>query len=253
NFPIPQGGLGIRTKDQPLDKERRLRLHKLPAALAFARANRIDRVALASPRPRLGIVCHGQAYKDVLEALSAMGLSLRQAADLGLSIYKVGMPWPLEPTGVRAFAAGLETLMVIEHKRPLVEQQVRAALYDLPDHAKPKIVGKVDERGHPLLAQIGSLSVAEIALAISDRLPPGPHMDGVNDYLSRVSAAGVAAVTLAAEQQRKPFFCSGCPHNTSTRLPDGSRALAGIGCHYMASFADPATDLTSHMGGEGLT
>src|SRR5690606_35722661 len=185
--------------------------------------------------------------------LSAMGLSLRQAADLGLSIYKVGMPWPLEPTGVRAFAAGLETLMVIEHKRPLVEQQVRAALYDLPDHAKPKIVGKVDERGHPLLAQIGSLSVAEIALAISDRLPPGPHMDGVNDYLSRVSAAGVAAVTLAAEQQRKPFFCSGCPHNTSTRLPDGSRALAGIGCHYMASFADPATDLTSHMGGEGLT
>ncbi|MET0294829.1 MAG: indolepyruvate ferredoxin oxidoreductase family protein, partial [Phenylobacterium sp.] len=251
-FAVPRGGLGIRTKDQPLDKERRLRLHKLPAALAFARANRLDRVALAAPRPRLGIVCHGQAYKDVLEALAAMRLTPAQAGALGVAVYKVGMPWPLEPTGIRAFAAGLETLLVIEHKRPIVEQQVRAALYDLPAQARPKIIGKTDERGHPLLAQVGALSAAEIALALSDRLPPGPHMDAVNDYLARVSAAGMAAVTLAADQQRKPYFCSGCPHNSSTRLPEGSRALAGIGCHYMASFADPQTDLTSQMGGEGL-
>jgi indolepyruvate ferredoxin oxidoreductase len=111
----------------------------------------------------------------------------------------------------------------------------------------------VDEQGHPLLSQLGSLSVAEVALAIADRLPPGPHMERVHAYLDRVSAAGMAAVTLGADQVRKPFFCSGCPHNTSTRLPEGSRALAGIGCHYMASFADPQTDLTSHMGGEGLT
>src|SRR5690606_36510249 len=105
----------------------------------------------------------------------------------------------------------------------------------------------------PLLAQIGALSVAEIALAIADRLPAGAHMERASAYLDRVSAASVAAVSLAADQQRKPFFCSGCPHNTSTRLPEGSRALAGIGCHYMASFSDPNTDLTSHMGGEGLT
>jgi indolepyruvate ferredoxin oxidoreductase len=253
NFPMPSGGLGIRLKDQPLDKERRLRTHKLPAALAFARANRIDRVVLGSNRPRLGIVCQGQAYKDVIEAFSAMGVGLAEAADLGVSIYKVGMPWPLEPTGLRAFAAGLETLMVIEHKRPLIETQARAALYELPAHARPRIIGKVDEQGHPLLSELGSLSVAEVALAIADRLPPGPHMERVNDYLARVSAASMAAVTLAADQQRKPFFCSGCPHNTSTRLPEGSRALAGIGCHYMASFNDPSTDLTSHMGGEGLS
>ena len=253
NVRMPAGGLGIRLKDQPLDKERRLRTQKIPAALAFARANRIDRVMLSSARPRLGIVCHGQAYKDVIEALSAMGVDAHEAADLGVSIYKVGMPWPLEPSGLRAFAAGLETMMVIEHKRPLVEGQARAALYDLPAHARPKIIGKVDEHGHPLLSELGSLSVAEIALAIADRLPPGPHMQRVHDYLNRVSAASMAAVTLSSDQQRKPYFCSGCPHNSSTRLPEGSRALAGIGCHYMASFNDPDTDLTTQMGGEGLT
>jgi indolepyruvate ferredoxin oxidoreductase len=253
NFRIPVGGLGIRLKDQPLDKERRLRTQKLPAALAFARANKIDRVMLGSSRPRLGIVCQGQAYKDVIEAFSAMGISGAEAADLGVAIYKVGMPWPLEPQGIRAFAAGLETMMVIEHKRPLIETQARAALYELPAHARPKIIGKVDEQGHPLLSEIGSLSVAEVALAIADRLPPGPHMDRVHDYLARVSAASMAAVTLSADQQRKPFFCAGCPHNTSTRVPEGSRALAGIGCHYMASFNDPSTDLNSHMGGEGLS
>jgi indolepyruvate ferredoxin oxidoreductase len=252
-FSLPPGGLGIRVKDQPMDKERRLRLYRLPAALAFARANVLDRTVLASSRARLGIAAHGQAWADVLEALNAMGLSLAEAADLGVALYKVAMPWPLEPTGLRAFASGLETLLIVEHKRPLLEGQARAALYDLPAHAQPRIIGKVDEQGHPLLSQLGALSVAEIALAIADRLPPGPHMERVHAYLSRVSAAGMAAVTLAADQTRKPFFCSGCPHNTSTRLPEGSRALAGIGCHYMASFSDPNTDLTSHMGGEGLS
>jgi indolepyruvate ferredoxin oxidoreductase len=253
HFQLPPGGLGIRLKDQPMEKEQRLRLYKIPAALAFARANHIDRTVLASSRKRLGIAAHGQAWADVLEALSAMGISLQEAADLGLSLYKVGMPWPLEPTGLRAFASGLDTLMVVEHKRPLLESQARSALYELPAHAQPRIIGKTDEHGHPLLSELGALSVAEVALAIADRLPPGPHMERVYAYLNRVSAASVAAVTLASDQSRKPYFCSGCPHNTSTRLPEGSRALAGIGCHYMASFFDPSTDLTSHMGGEGLS
>src|SRR5689334_4401383 len=252
-FRIPAGGLGIRLKDQPLEKERRLRTQKIPAALAFARANRIDRVMWGASRPRLGIACQGQAYKDVIEAFAAMGITQAEAISLGVAVYKVGMPWPLEPVGMRAFAAGLETMMVVEHKRPLIETQARAALYDLPAHARPKVIGKTDENGQPLLSELVSLSVAEIALAIADRLPAGPHMDRVYDYLNRVSAASMAAVTLSSDQQRKPFFCSGCPHNTSTRLPEGSRALAGIGCHYMASFSDPQTDLTSHMGGEGLS
>jgi len=165
NVRMPAGGLGIRLKDQPLEKERRLRTQKIPAALAFARANRIDRVMLGGGRPRLGIVCQGQAYKDVVEALSAMGISPAEAASLGVAIYKVGMPWPLEPIGLRAFAAGLETLMVVEHKRPLIETQARAALYDLPAHARPRIIGKTDENGGPLLSELNSLSVAEVALA----------------------------------------------------------------------------------------
>jgi indolepyruvate ferredoxin oxidoreductase len=252
-FAMPPGGLGIRLKDEPMDKERRLRLYKLPAALAFAKANHLDHTVFTSSRARLGIAAHGQAYKDVIDALAAMGISTDEAASLGLALYKVGMPWPLEPTGLRAFAGGLESLMVVEHKRPLLESQARAALYDLPAHAHPRVIGKLDEQGHPLLSQVGALSVAEVALAIADRLPPGPHMERVHAYLDRVSAAGMAAVSLGADQIRKPFFCSGCPHNTSTRLPEGSRALAGIGCHYMASFSDPNTDLTTHMGAEGLT
>ncbi len=252
-FPMPPGGLHIRTKDQPLEKELRLRNHKLPAAMAFARANGLDRAVLTSSRPQLGIVCTGQGYKDVLEAFTAMGISLAEAAARGVSIYKVGMPWPLEPLGLRAFAAGLETLMVIEHKRALIEPQARAALYDLPAHARPRIIGKHDENGAPLMEETGSLSVAAIALHLYSRLPAGPHRERAQAYLDKVSAASMAAVTLASDQQRKPFFCSGCPHNSSTKLPEGSRALAGIGCHYMASFNDPTTDLNTHMGGEGLT
>src|ERR1700721_230823 len=128
------------------------------------------------PRRRAGVAAHGQAYKDVMEALAAMGIGEAEAADLGLAIYKVGMPWPLEPTGMRAFASGLETLMVVEHKRPLLETQVRAALYDLPAHAQPRVIGKVDEQGHPLLSQLSSLSVAEVALAISYRVRPRPPL-----------------------------------------------------------------------------
>src|SRR3990167_7626043 len=164
DFAMPPGGLHIRLKDQPMDKDLRLRNYRIPAALAFARANGIDRVALAAPRPRLGIVCSGQAYKDVLEAFQAMELSLEQAAALGVPIYKVGMPWPLEPQGLRAFAAGLETLMCIEHKRPLIEDQARAVLYDLPAHARPRIIGKKDENGRPPMEQTGSLTVAPLAL-----------------------------------------------------------------------------------------
>ena len=218
-FALPAGGVGIRLKDQPLDKERRLRLYKLPAALAFAKANAIDRATLAGPRRRLGVAAHGQAYKDVMEALASMGIGAREAADLGVAVYKVGMPWPLEPTGMRAFARGLETLLVVEHKRPLLEGQARAALYDLPAHAQPKVIGKVDEQGHPLLSELGSLSVAEVALAIADRLPPGPHMERVHDFLSRVSA--IASATSATDNE---------PSSDSNGWPCSSTLPITFGC-----------------------
>jgi indolepyruvate ferredoxin oxidoreductase len=257
-FPMPPGGLGIRLKDQPMEKERRLRLHKIPAALAFARANGIDRVVLgASLRAgRQGAAGHrlpGPGLQGRAGSLHRHGHEPGGGGRPGRVDLQGRHALAAGALGIRAFAAGLETLMVIEHKRGLIEPQARAALYDLPAHARPRIIGKLDEHGHPLLSELGSLSVAEIALAIYDRLPPGPHMERAQAYLNRVSAAGVAAVSLAADQARKPFFCSGCPHNTSTKLPEGSRALAGIGCHYMAGFNDPMTDLNTHMGGEGLT
>ena len=252
-LPMPSGGLGIRMVDQPLDKERRLRQFRLPAALAFARANRLDRVMLAAPQPRLGIAAHGQAWTVLQEALSALGLSPAEAARLGISLYKVAMPWPLQAEGMREFAAGLETLLIVENKRPLVEDQTRTALFDLPEHRRPRVLGKTGADGQPLLSRLGALSVAEVARAIAALLPPGEHMARVDAYLSRAAAATDAAVALSTLVSRKPFFCSGCPHNQSTRLPEGSYALAGIGCHYMASFIDPHTCLASHMGGEGIS
>ncbi len=250
---MPPGGLGIRLYDQPMDKEMRLRQFRLPAALAFARANRLDRVTLAAPQPRLGIAAHGQAWTVLQEALSALGLTPAEAARLGISLYKVAMPWPLETEGMRNFATGLETLLIVENKRPLLEDQTRAALFDLPEQRRPRLLGKTGLDGEPLLSKLGALSVAEVARAIASLLPPGEHMARVHAYLGRVTAAAEAASELSTLVSRKPFFCSGCPHNQSTRLPEGSYALAGIGCHYMASFADPHTCLASHMGGEGMS
>ena len=203
-FRMPPGGLGIRLKDQPMDKERRLRDPEDPRRPGLRprqphRPRGAGRRAPAARHRLPGPGLQGRASRRSRRWASAT----RRPPTSGVAIYKVGMPWPLEPHGLRAFAAGLETLMVIEHKRPLIETQARAALYDLPAHARPKIIGKIDEQGQPLLSELGSLSVAEIALAIADRLPPGPHMERVHDYLGRVSAAshgrGDAGVGPAAQ------------------------------------------------------
>ncbi len=249
DFSPPASGLSLRGHDAPLDKEIRLRRFKLPAAQAFVRANSIDRVVLHAPRPRLGLIATGQAVRDVEEALVSIGLSPSAAAAAGITIYKVGMPWPLEPEGVRAFAKGLEHILVVEHKRALIEPQVRDILYAAPD--RPRILGKRDAQGAPLLRDTGALTIPEIAHAIHALLPEEARPAQGEAYFARVAQSLQAARALEADVHRKPHFCSGCPHNTSTRVPEGSRALAGIGCHYMATFMDRA-DMTSHMGGEGV-
>lgn len=252
-FDFPNDGVHIRRADSPLEKERRLRMSKLPAAQAWVRANKLDRTVLAGAKPRVGLIATGQAARDVFEALAALGLSPEQAADLGLAIYKVAMPWPLEPNGVRDFCSGLDRVLVIEHKRPLIEPQLRAALYTLPDKKRPVIEGKQSEDGQPLLSQVGSISIPEIAAALMQVMPKGWDTAQADLYFSRVGQAGAAARSNASPTVRTPHFCSGCPHNTSTNVPDGSRALAGIGCHYMANFMpERHTDMTSQMGGEGI-
>jgi indolepyruvate ferredoxin oxidoreductase len=246
---IPPGGLAIRWPDKPVDQEERLHRFKLPAALAFARANRLDRVALGGPARRLGIVTTGKSYLDLRQALVELGLDEGRARTVGLSIYKVAMPWPLEPEGLTAFAAGLDELLVVEEKRGLIEPQVKEVLYHLPADRRPRVVGRADEAGRPLLPSAGELSPTGIAMVVAARLANlgvdlGPAVAQVVARERRL-ADKVAAI-------RTPTFCSGCPHNSSTKVPEGSRALAGIGCHYMAIWMDRRTETFSQMGGEGV-
>jgi indolepyruvate ferredoxin oxidoreductase len=252
-FQLPEDGVHMRRGDSPLDKERRLRQVKLPAAQAYVRANQLDHVILPAPEPRVGVVVTGQAARDVFEALAALGLSPQDAGRLGLSVYKVAMPWPLEPEGIRAFCKGLDRVVVIEHKRPLIEDQLRSVLYDLPDAERPAVEGKRARDGRPLLSDIASISIPEMAAALMKILPEGWDTSRAQAYFDRVGRAGEAARTNATATVRTPHYCSGCPHNSSTVVPEGSRALAGIGCHYMANFMpDRKTDMTSQMGGEGI-
>ncbi|AWK87172.1 indolepyruvate ferredoxin oxidoreductase family protein [Azospirillum thermophilum] len=251
DFPIPQGGLNIRWPDPPLEQEYRLMKHKLYAALAFARANKLDKVMLESARPRFGIVTTGKSYLDVRQAFDELGITEEMAADWGITVYKVGMPWPLERDGVRHFAEGLEEIVVVEEKRAVIENQLKEQLYNWHPDVRPRVVGKFDEEGEWILPSAGELSPAQIAVVIGRRLER--FVD--NENLKRRVAFLDAQERQKAHQARvirKPTFCSGCPHNTSTVVPDGSRALGGIGCHYMATWLDRKTDTFTQMGGEGV-
>jgi len=252
DFEAPPGGLAARWPDPPLEQERRLHGHKIYAALAFARANRLNRVVVDSPRPRLGIVATGKAYLDVCQALEDLGIDDALAADIGLRIYKVGMSWPLEREGVRAFARGLEEVLVVEEKRAVVENQLKEQLYNWREDVRPRVVGKFDETGAWILPSTGELTPAQVARAIAARIArfhASPRIERRLEFLRRKEEA---LARRAPPLERRPHFCSGCPHNTSTRVPEGSRALAGIGCHYMAIWMDRRTETFTQMGGEGV-
>ncbi len=251
---LPPSGVSIRRNDDPMAKEARLRQFKIPAAQEFVRVNGLDKVTLEAKKRKFGIIASGQAYNDVLEALDFMGLDFETLSKNGISLYKVAMPWPLEPQGVLEFAKGHETLLVVEHKRPLIENQVKNILYDNIDGKRPKVLGKKDENGNLYLNDIATLQVHEIGRAILRLIDDGKSFKKANEAIERAKSTLDNAYTLEGDSKRNPHFCSGCPHNTSTMVPEGSRALAGIGCHYMANFMpNRNTDMTSHMGGEGVT
>ncbi|UCE32200.1 MAG: indolepyruvate ferredoxin oxidoreductase family protein, partial [Burkholderiales bacterium] len=250
DFAMPPGGLNIRWPEESFLKlEERLVRFKLPAALAYARVNRLDRVVVDAPDARLGIVATGKAYLDLMQALDDLGVDAAEARRLGLRLYKVAMPWPLETEGMRAFARGLEEILVIEEKRSLIEFQLRDALYGTA--GAPRVLGKRDAQGKPLLPEYGELSPALLARVIFDRLAPQARTERMRARLAELEAAQAAVAQRTESVDRIPWFCSGCPHNTSTRVPEGSRALAGIGCHYMAMWMDRSTATSTHMGGEG--
>ncbi|KAA5605623.1 indolepyruvate ferredoxin oxidoreductase family protein [Roseospira marina] len=252
DFEVPPDGVHIRWPDTPLAQEYRLMRTKIYAALAFARANRIDRVIFDSPEPRLGIVASGKAYKDVRQALADLGITERVARDMGIRLYKVGMPWPLERDGIRRFAEGLEEILVVEEKRALIENQLKEQLYNWREDVRPRIVGKFDEAGSWILPSAGELTPAMVARAIAGQLRRFVTLDTMEQRLAWLERKEAELSEKTAPTKRLPYYCSGCPHNTSTKVPEGSAGLAGIGCHYMVTWMPERNTKTfTHMGGEG--
>ncbi|PZF78835.1 indolepyruvate ferredoxin oxidoreductase family protein [Aestuariivirga litoralis] len=244
--PPPPGGLSIRPSDDRIVQEERLHMHKIPAVKAFARANGLNRIVLRGGEvPTLGIVAAGKAWLDVRQALDDLGIDEVRASRLGIRLLKIGMVWPLEETVVKDFARGLSTIMVVEEKRALVEAQLRDILY--AEANRPSVIGKRDEQGNTLFAPHGVLEPNQIALAIAAR---------IEDRTTRDCAAALQDQSTARNQAdlvaRVPYFCAGCPHNSSTVLPEGARGYAGIGCHWLAQFVPGRkTEGATHMGGEG--
>ena len=247
---LPQGGLNIRWPDGALEQEERLHRYKLDAARAFARANRLDRIVLDAPEARLGIVTCGKSYLDVRQALQYLGVDETEANRLGIRLYKVAMTFPLEPEGLRAFARGLEKIVVVEEKRSLIEWQLKEILYG--SGASPVVVGKFDESGRMLFQSNGALDPNHIAVAIGQRLLEGRADEVLAARVAEQEALESRVVEKPA-MDRTPYFCSGCPHNTGTRVPDGSIALAGIGCHFMSQWMNRSTAGYTQMGGEGAS
>jgi indolepyruvate ferredoxin oxidoreductase len=271
DFALPAGGLNIRWPDGILEQEARMVNYKWYAALAYARANKLNRIIWDSPQARFGILTAGKSYLDTRQALEDLGIDESVARDIGLRLYKVGMTWPLEAEGVRDFAQGLEEILVVEEKRQLLEYQLKEELYNWRDDVRPRVVGKFDDTGEWsntsraghgdwLLPATYELNPTQIARAIAARISKyfagHPVEQRVKERLAYLEAReAVLQVSSKPNPQtdRIPHFCSGCPHNTSTRVPEGSRALAGIGCHYMALWMDRETSTYTHMGAEGTT
>ncbi|ACB93742.1 indolepyruvate ferredoxin oxidoreductase family protein [Beijerinckia indica] len=255
DYRLPPGGLGIRAGDIFLAQDERLQTAKQEALRAFLRANRLDRLIFnGGEAPRIGLIASGKTYLDLRQGLVHLGIENEDAAaELGLRLYKVGCSWPLEPQGLRAFANGLDLIIVIEEKRALIEMQARDILYGMADH--PFILGKQDRHGNSLFPASGAYEASDIALAIGDFLLDhgrrGPAKELLAHRLETLRQGSRLSARFTDVAQRLPGFCAGCPHNRSTQVPDGMRAYAGIGCHFMALGMDRSTQGFAHMGAEG--
>ena len=251
NFEPPADGLHYRWPDFPGPQiEERLEAKKA-ATLAFAAANPIDRKIFDVPNARFGIVTTGKAHLDLMEALRLIGIDSSNADKVSIDVYKVGMVWPLEHDGALEFVRNKHEVLVVEEKRGIIESQFKEYFYDYPGHKPKLMVGKEDEDGNRLIPWVGELSPVQLAGIVAQRLD---HEFGGNTFTQRAQrlADDRGAIIEVAGAKRLPYFCSGCPHNTSTKVPEGSKALAGIGCHFMASWMDRDTDGLIQMGGEGV-
>ena len=238
-------------KDTPRDQDHRLQRVKGFAAQAFGRVNAIDKTIWKGPNTKIGIITSGKSYSDVREALRWLNIDEHSANDLGIGLYKVGMPWPLEPEGIREFCEGLDHVLVVEEKRELIEHQIKWQLYNWKEAARPIVVGKQDEQGNWLLPPENDLPLEIIVEVVAKRIYKATQSSDLLDRLEWFNKRHQEQQAIVSPIQRNPYFCSGCPHNTSTLVPEGSRSLGGIGCHYMAVDMDRGTELFTQMGGEG--
>jgi indolepyruvate ferredoxin oxidoreductase len=244
DYTPPAGGLHYRWPDLPSPRIEQRLTHKLAAVRAFARANPIDRLVVAPARPRLLIAALGKAFGDVMEALRAGGFPAERLAEAGVAVVKIGLVFPVSDF-VRELAAGVEEVLVVEEKGPVVETQLKELLYNLPTDRRPRILGKRDEGGAPLIATDAELRPSRVAPALAQRLARlGLTLD--------IPPLAPPEPVAADHPARSAYFCSGCPHNISTKVPEGSEAFAGIGCHFMASWMDRDTGGITQMGGEGV-
>ncbi len=251
DFEMPPGGLGIRRVDNVLEKEARLYDYKIPAMHAFIRANGLDQTILeGGGAPKIGIITSGKSYLDTVEALDLLGITAgAHASALGVRLYKLAVTWPMEPMGAARFVSGVDTVIVVEEKRSLIETQLKEQLYGTL--SAPNIVGKKDENGATLLPAHAALEPVQIARAIGERLLARTNDAELRARLEQLEQVSTRIASLPGIIERVPYFCAGCPHNISTKVPDGAHAYAGIGCHYMAQWMDRSTEGFTHMGGEG--
>ncbi|MGH6742306.1 MAG: indolepyruvate ferredoxin oxidoreductase family protein, partial [Bradyrhizobium sp.] len=250
DFQMPEGGLNIRLVDTILGQEARLHDFKRDAMLAFVRANTLNKIITSGGRnAKIGIITTGKAYLDVRQAFDELGIDEIKCNDLGLRLFKIGCVWPIGRQELMDFAQGLDLIIVVEEKRSLIEVQVREELYGGAN--QPVCIGKKDEQGNWLFPVKGALDPNDVAICIGERLLRFGANDELAANVARLKSAQRALAETADVGQRIPYFCSGCPHNTSTRVPEGSRAYAGIGCHYMSQWMDRKTLGYTQMGGEG--
>jgi indolepyruvate ferredoxin oxidoreductase len=252
DFEFPPDGVHIREPDPWTDQEPRLRRVKIPAAAAFARANKLNRVIMPSRQPRIGIIASGKSAFDTREALRDLGIDAQRANELGIALFQVSMPFPIDAETLREFADGLDEVLVVEEKRRIVETQLKDALYALPDGRRPRVVGHTDENGQMLLPEVSEFGPTEITRVIYSRIKHFFKDENAVGYIAHLDAKAAEKAALEVlDVKRTPYFCSGCPHNTSTRVPEGSVALGGVGCHFMATNMERDNFTHTHMGGEG--
>ena len=249
NFNLPADDLNIRFPDTPQAQEKRMHEYKIDAVRAFCRANKLDRAVWHGGSAKIGIVTVGKSYLDTRLAFEELGIDETEAERLGVRLYKVAMPWPLEPEGILEFAEGLDLIIVVEEKRALIEPQIKEFLYDVSH--RPKVIGKIDESGESLFRPAGALDANHIAATIARRILTFRTDEKLKKRLQEMEIRMDSSLLPQESMVRLPYFCSGCPHNTSTVVPEGSIAMAGIGCHYMVQWMDRNTIGFTQMGAEG--